>query len=191
MPLPRGGGVGEGFKDIPLLVYESTEQLLAEPAPRRYLHTVLLTALRDKAERAEVRFAEGEGMLYYRIGGRDWELTPPPDDVYPHLKAAVREVARLVRPERPDVTVMFGLPDARFEPMEAGWLTYQLGEYWVDVLVRIDPREPFGSIQFDIDDPEEFADTAGEALAGYAERLGDTEGSDSTAEDAEIAEEDE
>ena len=48
-----------------MLVYESTEQLLAEPPARRYLHTVLLTALRDKAERVEVRFMEGEGALYY------------------------------------------------------------------------------------------------------------------------------
>jgi hypothetical protein len=100
---------------------------------------------------------------------------PPPDDVYPVLKDAVREVARLVRPERPDLTVMFGVPDARYEPMEAGWLTYQLGEYWVDVVVRIDPREPYGFIQFDIDNAADFADAAGEALAGYATRVADEE----------------
>ena len=69
-----------------VLVYESPEKLLAEPDPRRYLHTVILTALRDKAERVEVRFGEDGGMLYYRVDGRDWELVPPPDDVYPVLK---------------------------------------------------------------------------------------------------------
>jgi hypothetical protein len=154
-----------------VLAYESTEQLLAEPAPRRYLHTVVLTALRDKADRVEVRFGEGEGMLYYRVDGRDWELMPPPDDIYPVLKDTVREVARLVRPERPDLTVMFGVPDARFEPLETGWLTYQLGGYWVDIAVRIDPRDPFGFIRFDIDEPQEFADAAGDALADYAANL--------------------
>lgn len=154
-----------------MLVYESTDGLLAEPEPRRYLHSVILTALRDKAERLEIRFGEGEGMLYYRVGGKDWELIPPPDDVYPLLKQTVREAARLVRPERPETTVLFGVPDATFEPTEAGWLTYQLGAYWADLLVRIDPREPYGSIQFDIDGADEFADAAGEALAAYAAAL--------------------
>ncbi len=151
-----------------MLVYESTDKLLAEPEPRRYLHTVLLTAIRDKAERVEVRFGEGEGMLYYRVAGRDWELTPPPEDIYPLLKDTVRGAARLVRPERPDTTILFGAEGARFEPLEAGWLTYQLGGYWLDMVVRIDPREPFGAIQIDIDNPEDFADAAGEALAAYA-----------------------
>ena len=84
-----------------MLVYESTAQLLAEPPARRYLHTMLLTALRDNATRVEVRFGDDAGMLYYRVDGRDWELAPPPDDVYPLLKQAVRDVARLVQPERP------------------------------------------------------------------------------------------
>ena len=154
-----------------MLVYESTTQLLAEPEPRRYLHTVILTALRDKAERVEVRFGDGEGMLYYRVEGRDWELLPPPDDIYAVLKDTVRGVARLVRPERPDLTVMFANPGARFEPMETGWLTYQLGGYWVDIAVRIDPRDPYGSIRFELDDPQEFAEAAGEALADYATHL--------------------
>ena len=152
-----------------MLVYESTEQLLAEPDARRYLHTIILTALRDKATQLEVRFGEDSGMLYYRVEGRDWELPPPDDDVYPRLKDEVRAVARLVQPERPEVTVMAAPPGARFEALEIGWLTYQLGAYWMDVAVRIDPREPFGSIRFDLDSPEEFADVAGDALAGLAE----------------------
>ena len=152
-----------------MLIYESTEQLLAEPEPRRYLHSILLTAIRDKAERVEVRFMDGEGTLYYRVDGRDWELMPPPEEVYPVLKDTVREVARLVRPDRPDVTVMFGTPEGHFEPLEIGWLTYQLGGYWVDIAVRIDPREPYGFIRFDIDGGDDFAATAGEALAGYLE----------------------
>jgi hypothetical protein len=159
-----------------VLVYESTAQLLSEPEARRYLHTVILTALRDKAERVEVRFGEEGGMLYYRVEGRDWELTPPPDEIYPLLKDAVRQAARLVRPERPDVTVMFGAEGARFEPLEVGWLTYQIGGYWVDMVVRIDPREPYGSIRFDIDDPQEFADLAGDALSDYAASLTGDEG---------------
>src|SRR4051812_48552690 len=136
MPTRGNGWALEGN----VLVYESTAQLLAEPEPRRYLHTVILTALRDKATRVEVRFGDDGGMLYYRVEGRDWELMPPPDEVYPLLKDTVRQAARLVRPERPDVTVMFGAEGGRFEPMEVGWLTYQVGGYWIDIVVRIDPR---------------------------------------------------
>jgi hypothetical protein len=158
-----------------VLVYESTEKLLAEPDARRYLHSVLLTAIRDKAERLEIRFGEGEGFLYYRVEGRDWELVPPPDDVYAALKDEVRAVARLVRPERPGVTLTASVEGARFEPLEVGWLTYQLGPYWLDLVVRIDPREPWGFIRFDIDQPDEFSELAGDALTGYHEALGDAE----------------
>jgi hypothetical protein len=156
-----------------VLVYESPAQLFAEPEPRRYLHTVILTALRDKAERVEIRFGEDSGMLYYRVDGRDWELTPPPDDLFPVLKDTLRQVARLVRPERPDTIILSGAPGGRFEPLEVGWLTYRLGGYWADLVVRIDPREPYGYIRLDIDNPEDFADAAGEALAAYAAGLSD------------------
>ena len=50
-----------------MLIYESTEQLLAEPEPKRWLHMVVLTALRDKAERIEIRYMEDEATLYYRV----------------------------------------------------------------------------------------------------------------------------
>ena len=154
-----------------MLAFESAEQLLAEPVVRRYLHVVILNALRDKATRLEIRFGEEGGLLYYRLEDRDWELAPPPDEVYALLKSTIREVARLVRPERPDVSVLVGVPGARYEPLEAGWLTYQLGGQWLDLFVRIDPREPFGFIRFDIDGAADFADAAGEALATYAARL--------------------
>lgn len=156
-----------------MLAFESAEQLLAEPDARRYLHVIVLNAVRDQATRLEVRFTEDGGLLYYRVEDRDWELSPPPDELVPLLKPAVREVARLVAPERPDMTVHFGLPDARYEPMEAGWLTYQLGGMWLDLFVRIDPREPFGSIRFDLDPAEarEFSEAAGDALAAYAAAL--------------------
>jgi hypothetical protein len=156
---------------FPVLAFESADQLLAEPEARRYLHVVILNALRDKATRLEIRFGEEGGLLYYRVEGRDWELAPPPDQIYTVLKPTVREVARLVRPERPDVSVLVGLPGARYEPLEAGWLTYHLGGQWLDLFVRIDPREPFGFIQFDIDGGTDFADAAGEALAEYAALL--------------------
>jgi hypothetical protein len=80
-----------------MLTCESTEQLLAEPVPRRWLHTVLLTALRDKAERVEIRYMEDEAVLYYRVDGRDWELMPPPEEVYPVLKDTVRRGSRGLR----------------------------------------------------------------------------------------------
>jgi hypothetical protein len=154
-----------------MLILESTDQLLAEAEPRRYLHVIILNALRDLASRMEIRFAEQDALLYYRVDGRDWELAPPPDEIFPLLKPTVREVSRLVRPERPEVSVLVGVPGARYEPLEAGWLTYQLGGRSIDLLVRIDPREPFGYIQFDIDGAGEFTEAAGEALAAYAARI--------------------
>jgi len=87
-----------------LLVYESTEQLLAETESRRYLHTVLLTALRDKAERVEVRFGGEGGMLYYRVDGRDWNCCRRRMRFTPYSRIRCVEAARLVRPERPDLT---------------------------------------------------------------------------------------
>jgi hypothetical protein len=154
-----------------VLAYESADQLLAEPDARRFLHVVILNALRDKATQLEVRFGDYGGLLYYRVEGRDWELAPPPDEVYPLLKETVREAARLVQPERPELTVIAGVPGARYEPLEAGWLTYQLGGRWLDLAVRIDPREPYGFIRFDIDGADEFAEAAGDALAEYAARV--------------------
>jgi hypothetical protein len=154
-----------------MLAYETADQLLAETDARRFLHVVILNAIRDKATQLEVRFGEDGGLLYYRLEGRDWELAPPPDEVYPFLKDTVRDASRLVQPERPELTVIAGVPGARYEPLEAGWLTYQLGGRWLDLAVRIDPREPYGFIRFDIDGAEEFAEAAGEALAEYAARL--------------------
>ncbi len=154
-----------------MLAYETADQLLAEPDPLRFLHVTILNAIRDKATQLEVRFGEDGGLLYYRLDGRDWELTPPSDEVYAHLKDTVRAASRLIQPERPEVTVLAGVPGARYEPLEAGWLTYQLGGRWLDLAVRIDPREPFGFIRFDIDGADDFAEAAGQALAEYAERL--------------------
>jgi hypothetical protein len=154
-----------------MLIHESAEQLLAESDVRRYLHIVILNALRDLATRMEIRFAEYGAVLYYRVDDRDWELAPPPDELFPFLKPTVREVSRLVRPERPEVSVLVGIPGARYEPMEAGWLTYQLGGRSIDLHVRIDPREPYGFIRFDIEEAAEFAAAAGEALSEYAARL--------------------
>ncbi len=158
-----------------MLAYESADQLLAEPGERRFLHVIILNALRDRATQLEVRFGEDGGLLYYRIDGRDWELTPPPDEVYPLLKDTVRETARLVQPERPELTVLAGVPGGRYEPLEAGWLTYYLGERWLDLAVRIDPREPYGFIRFDLEGGDEFAQAAGEALDEYTVRLSEEE----------------
>ena len=154
-----------------MLAYESPDQLRAEPDARRFLHLLVLNALRDKATQLEARFVADGVLLYYRVDGRDWELVPPPEDIAPLLKDTVREASRLVQPERPELTVIAGVPGARYEPLEAGWLTYQIGGRWIDLAVRIDPREPFGYIRFDIEDAEEFAEPAGEALAEYFERV--------------------
>jgi hypothetical protein len=155
-----------------VLVFESAEQLLAEPEARRFLQVVILNALRDNATRLEIRFGEDGATLYYRLEDRDWELAPPPDELYPLLKPTVREVSRLVSPERPDTTFHFGTPEGRYEPLEAGWLTYRLEGLWLDLCVRIDPREPFGYIRFDLDsEAREFSEAAGKALGEYASLL--------------------
>lgn len=152
-----------------MLTYTSTEQLRDEPGPVRFLHLTILTALRDGASQVEVRLGGDWGLLYQRVDGRDWELLPPPEDVYPLLKSAVRGAARLVRPERPPVTFGGVTMGARIESPEVGWLTYQLADHWIDLLVQIDPREPGGFIRIEIGDPAHFAAAAADALNAYYE----------------------
>lgn len=151
-----------------MLTFDSADQVRSEPPARRFLHVVLLSAVRDKAERVEVRFTEGGSLLYYRTGGRDWELVPPPDEVDDLLLDEVRAASRLVSPERPDLVVTAGVGDARYEPTAVGWLTYRLRGYWIDMVVRIDPRRPWGGITLEIEGADELAATAGEALAELA-----------------------
>jgi hypothetical protein len=151
------------------LTFESPEQLRSEPDPRRFWHLAVLMALRDKAERVEVRFTEDGGVLYNRVDGRDWEIALVPDELFPLLKPELRAVARLVGPERPDVTVSAGLPDARHEPFEIGWLTYQLQGRLIDLAVRVNPQEPWGGITIEFEQPDELAGLAAAALAAYYE----------------------
>lgn len=159
-----------------MLRFVSVEQLLDEPAPRRYLHILILTALQDGARRLELRYTLDGVVPYYRVEDRDWELAPPPTDVAGQLKELVRQVSRLVTPERPETTVLVGLPEARFEPLEAGWLTYELEGRWLDLRIYIDPREPFGFVQFDIDGAAEFSAAARAVLTAYAELLASSSG---------------
>ena len=153
-----------------MLTFDTADALRAEPDARRFWHLAILTALRDKAERVEVRFAEDQtALLYHRIGGRDWEIAPVDDDLFPHLKPAIRSVARLVAPERPDGQITFGVANARLEPQEIGWLTYQVGGHAFDLAVRVDPREPYGSVTLEIEfaEEQEAAGLAADALADY------------------------
>lgn len=151
-----------------MITFTTVADLRDEPDARRFWHLAVLMALRDKAERVEVRFGEdGDAVLYNRVDGRDWELAPVDPDLFPQLKPTLREIARLVAPERPDGQITFGVPHARLEPMEVGWLTYQLGNGLFDMVVRIDPREPFGGITIELEYPEEMAGLAAKALAAY------------------------
>ena len=154
-----------------MLVHDTPEQLRLEPPARRFWHLAILMALRDRAERVEVRFTESAGVLYHRVEGRDWEVAVVPEDVFPDLKPELRRAARLVAPERPEVTVTAGAPDARFEPRQVGWLTYQVRDRLIDLSVQIDPREPWGGITLDVEHPEEqgIAGLAADALAAYYE----------------------
>ena len=152
-----------------VLAYTSTHQLRTEPDARRFWIIGILMSLRDNATRMEVRFGETDAMLYHRVDGRDWEIATVSEDLFPELKPALRSVSRLLSPERPDFTITAGLPDARMEPQEIGWLTFDLDQRLIDLVVRIDPREPFGYVQIDIEYPEEaeLGGLAGAALAEY------------------------
>jgi hypothetical protein len=154
-----------------VLVHETAEQLLLEPPARRFWHLAVLMALRDRVERVEVRFTESGGVLYHRIEGRDWEVADVPEDVFPELKPELRRAARLVTPERPAVTVTAGLPEGRFEPRQVGWLTYQVRGRLIDLVARIDPREPWGGITLELEYPDEpgLSGLAADALAAYYE----------------------
>lgn len=153
-----------------MLVFTTPQDLRAEPDPVRFWHLAVLMALRDKAERLELRFGE-EGMasLYHRVNGRDWELSIVDPELFPELKPALRRAANLVEPERPEGVITFGVAEARLEPQQVGWLTYQFPTGYFDMTVRIDPREPFGSITIDLEYPEEMAALAAEVLADYFE----------------------
>jgi hypothetical protein len=151
-----------------MLVFTTPEDLRAEPDPVRFWHIAVLMALRDKAERVEVRFGEdGTATLYHRVLGRDWEISYVDPELFPELKPTLRQVARLVAPERPEGVITFGVADARLETQQVGWLTYQFPTGYFDMTVRIDPREPFGNITIDLEYPEEMSALAAEALAGY------------------------
>ncbi len=154
-----------------MLRWRSVEDLLAEPPVRRFVHVAILTALRDGAHRLEFRGGAAGYALYYRLGERDWELAPPPEEIEPLLKPTLRELSRLVRPERPEMVILAGTPQARFEPLETGWLTYEIDGRWIDLRIYIDPREPFGLIRLDWEEAEEFAPLAASALTAYAEHL--------------------
>jgi hypothetical protein len=153
-----------------MLVFTTPEDLRAEPDAVRFWHLAVLMSLRDKAERLEVRFGEeGTATLYHRISGRDWELSIVDPELFPELKPTLRKVGNLVSPERPEGIITFGVADARLETQQVGWLTYQFPTGFFDMTVRIDPREPFGSITIDLEYPEEMAALAAEALADYFE----------------------
>ena len=154
-----------------MLIHTTAEALRREPDARRFWILAVLLGLREKAGRVEVRFGDGDAVLYHRVEGRDWELAAVDDDLFPLLKPELRKVARLVAPERPEFTVTAGPPDATMESQQIGWLTFDLGQRLIDLAVRIDPREPYGSIQLDIEYPDlgELSGLAGEALDAYYE----------------------
>ncbi len=157
-----------------MLTFTTADALLAAPEPVRYLHALLLMAVRDGAERLEFRPTEDGWVLYQRTDSRDWEMSAPPEDVQSELKAAVRSVSRLVSPERPELTVSAGPAGAVYEPHEVGWLTLQLSGYLLDLEVRIDPQEPYGSVRLDFPaDASALADAAGDAVNEYLAALAD------------------
>jgi hypothetical protein len=160
-----------------VLSYTTPEELAEQSPVVRYLHVVILMAIRDRTEQVEFRSTEEGWLLYQRNEGRDWEMIPPPEDVQLHLKDTLRQCARLVAPERPEGQITFGIENARLEPQEIGWLTYQVSGHVLDLAIRIDPREPYGRITLNIEyaAEHELAGQAGEALADYLGQLEETD----------------
>lgn len=152
-----------------MLTFTTADALRAEPDPHRFWILAILLALREEATRLELRFGDGTAMLYHRVAGRDWEISVVEEDLFPDLKPTLRTVARLVSPERPGFTVTAGLPVAREERQEIGWLTFSLDQRLIDLPVRLDPREPYGFVEIAIEYPEEaeLGGLAGEALSDY------------------------
>ena len=152
-----------------MLSFTTADELRAEPDPRRFWILAVLLALREGATRLEVRFGDGTAMLYHRVAGRDWEISVVDEELFPKLKPALRAAARLVSPERPGFTVTAGLPGVREERQEIGWLTFSLDQRLIDLSVRLDPREPYGSVEVAVEYPEEaeLGGLAGDALAEY------------------------
>lgn len=152
-----------------MLSFTTPAELKAAPDAVRFFALAILLGLRDKASRVEVRFGDGDALLYHRSEGRDWELAPVSEELFPELKPALRKLARLVTPERPEFTVTAGVVGARVEPQQIGWLTFELEQRLIDLAVRIDPREPYGFIQLDIEYPDEadLSGLAGQALEEY------------------------
>jgi hypothetical protein len=130
-----------------VLAYTTARELKAEPDARRFWILAIMMCLRDKSSRLEIRIGEGDATVYQRTQGRDWELSQVDEELFPELKPALRAVCKLVSPERPEFTVMAGLPDGRVEKQEVGWLTFELEQHLIDIVVRIDPREPYGFLR--------------------------------------------
>jgi hypothetical protein len=150
-----------------MLTFTPAAALRAEPDARRFWHLAVLTGLRDAAERVELRIGEGDATLYHRVAGRDWELAVVDEELFPHLKPALRELARLIAPERPEFRLTTFPVASRVEPAEVGWLTCDLGGHVLDFVVRIDPQEPYGLVTVELDVRPELATAAAEALADY------------------------
>lgn len=152
-----------------MLTFTTADELRGEPDARRFWVLAVLLALREGATRLEVRFGDGGAMLYHRVDGRDWEIAAVDEELFAELKPSLRIACRLVSPERPGFVVTAGLASAREEPQEVGWLTFSLDQRLIDLPVRLDPREPYGSVEIAIEYPAEaeLGGLAGEALADY------------------------
>ena len=54
-----------------MLTFTAADDLKDLPDADRFWVLAVLLALREKATRLEVRFGDGDAMLYHRIDGRD------------------------------------------------------------------------------------------------------------------------
>ncbi|MGL4424261.1 MAG: hypothetical protein ACRCZF_26635, partial [Gemmataceae bacterium] len=118
---------------FPMLVYQDAEQFTTLSEPEQEFQRALLTALREGASQLEFRFGDGWMLTYQRVEGRDWEVLTPSDELQEELRPLIRRVARLVKPERPELTFS-GIPaGSQIVSPEIGWLTFHIGEKWLDL----------------------------------------------------------
>jgi hypothetical protein len=150
-----------------VLNIETLDVIRSVADAERFWQLAILIGLRDKAERLEVRFTESGAILYHRVDGRDWELTPVDEELSPNLLPALQTVARLIAPERPSLEVFAPPEGSRFEQPQVGWLSCQIRSHWIDFKLEIDPQMPWGGITIDLPSNDDLANIAADMLADY------------------------
>ena len=136
-----------------MLCYDSPADFPKDRLMRRVLLTILLTGLREKADRVEFRYDPNWLSVWCRADDAWFEMIPPPRDCWASLIAEVRRLSRLVAPERGGWQAWLSRLVARRSEPAAGWMTLRLRGRYVLYAVRLDPSPEYGLIVFELIGP--------------------------------------